>query len=87
MAEEPQFPPIPAIGDIIDRKDRFIQMKFSVIKCSSCQAKYTREFKPGDYTFKKLDDEECEKCHSRSGKIEEIYSEWIDPKKEKKKKK
>ncbi|TFG07070.1 MAG: hypothetical protein EU539_06000 [Promethearchaeota archaeon] len=87
MGEEPQFPPIPAIGDIIDRKDRFFQRKYTVIKCETCQAKYKREFKPGDFTFKKLPDEECEKCHARGAKIEEIYSEWIDPKKEKKKKK
>ena len=89
--DEPQLPPIPAIGDIIDRKDRFIEKKYTVIKCDNCQAKYQREFRPGDFTFKKVADEECDKCHRKKITIQEIYSEWIDPKKgpkkEKKKKK
>jgi len=42
-------------------------------------------FKVGDFTFKKLEDEECEKCHrNKSLIIEEIYSEWVDPKKKSK---
>ncbi|MFW9772214.1 MAG: hypothetical protein ACFFFB_02390 [Candidatus Heimdallarchaeota archaeon] len=82
MSEEPQFPDIPDLGEI-DRKDRFIQKKTSVIKCSQCKAKRERPFKVGDYTFKKLNDEECEKCHSTMSSIEEIYAEWVDPKKSK----
>ena len=81
---EPQFPPIPAIGDILDRKERFIQEKYTVLKCNSCQAKITRNFKNGDFTFKKLTDQQCEKCHSNKLSIVEIYSEWVDPKKKKK---
>lgn len=82
--DEPQLPPIPDIGDIIDRKKRFVERKHSVIKCEKCQANYSREFKPGDYFFKKLTEEECDKCHrSKSLTIVEIYSEWIDPKKSK----
>ncbi|MFX1356196.1 MAG: hypothetical protein ACFFA8_02845 [Promethearchaeota archaeon] len=85
MSEEPQFPPIPDIGEILSRKDRFIEKKTAVLKCKECQNKYERPFKIGDFTFKKLDDEECEKCHSsKSLYIEEIYSEWIDPKKKSK---
>ncbi len=85
--DEPQLPPIPAIGDIIDRKDKFVEEKHTVITCGSCQAKYSRTFKPGDFTFKKISDEECDKCHKRNAlKIFEIYSEWIDSKKKKKKK-
>jgi 5-methylcytosine-specific restriction endonuclease McrBC GTP-binding regulatory subunit McrB len=87
MGEEPQLPPIPAISDEFNRKDRVIERKYSVIKCESCQVKYTREFKAGDFTFKKLDDEECNKCNKKEASIVEIYSEWVDPKKEKKKKK
>lgn len=86
MSDEPNLPPIPAIGDIIDRKDRFFEEKYTVIKCGSCQAKYSRTFKPGDFTFKKITDEECDKCHRRKVlNVVEIYSEWIDPKKKKKK--
>ena len=82
MAEEPQLPPIPAIGDILERKDRFVERKHSVIKCGECQADFLRLFKTGDFVFKKLTDEECEKCHrSKSLTIIEIYSEWVDPKK------
>jgi len=83
--DEPQFPPIPAIGDILDRKARFIENIYSILKCESCQAKITRSFKPGDFTFKKISDEECEKCRLRKLTIEEIYSEWVDPRKKKKK--
>jgi hypothetical protein len=84
MSEEPQLPELPDIGDILDRKDRFIEKKHSVLKCNKCKATYTRDFKVGDYTFKKLADEECIECKvSKSLLIEEIYSEWIDPKKKK----
>lgn len=82
MSEEPQFPEIPDLGEI-DRKDRFIQKKTTVIKCSDCKARKERPFVVGDYTFKKLTDEECEKCHSKMSTIEEIYAEWVDPKKSK----
>jgi hypothetical protein len=82
MAEEPQLPSIPAIGEILDRKKKFVERKTTVLKCDSCQENYSRLFKPGDFVFKKLTEEECEKCHrSRSLTIVEIYSEWVDPKK------
>jgi hypothetical protein len=82
MAEEPQLPGIPAIGDIVDRKKRFVEKKHTVLKCEACTEKFSRKFKPGDYVFKKIGDEECEKCHkTRSITIVEIYSEWIDPRK------
>jgi hypothetical protein len=80
--DEPQLPPIPAIGEILDRKDRFVEKKYSVIKCGECKADFSRLFKAGDFVFKKLTDEECEKCHqSKSLTVIEIYSEWVDPKK------
>ena len=88
MAEEPQFPPIPDIGEILERKDRFYQKITSVLKCGACSAKYDRIFTPGDYTFKKLTDEECTKCHGKNSlTIIEIYSTWLDPKKSPKKNK
>ncbi|MHA2394128.1 MAG: hypothetical protein ACXAEX_19510 [Promethearchaeota archaeon] len=84
MAEEPQLPPIPAIGEILDRKKRFVEKKYSVIKCDACQDDFSRAFKAGDFVFKKLSDEKCEKCQkSGSLTVVEIYSEWIDPKKKK----
>lgn len=84
MSEEPQLPPIPDIGKVLDRKDRMINKVFSVIQCRDCQAKYTREFKKGDFTFKQLKDEECNSCKSSDSlRIIEIYSKWIDPKKKK----
>jgi DNA replicative helicase MCM subunit Mcm2 (Cdc46/Mcm family) len=86
MAEEPQLPPIPAIGEILDRKKKFVEKKHTVIKCSSCKETFSREFKEGDYVFKKLEGESCEKCQQKGSlTIIEIYSEWIDPKKNKKK--
>ena len=84
MSEEPEFPPLPDIGEILDRKDRFIPKKTTVLKCRECNSKYTREFIIGDYVFKKIDDEECKEClRTRTLSIDEIYSEWIDPKKNK----
>jgi len=84
MAEEPQFPPIPDIGEILYRKDRFVQKVTTMIKCKKCKGSYSRAFKEGDYTYKNITDEECLKCHeSHDLKITEIYSEWIDPKKKK----
>ncbi|MEJ2293929.1 MAG: hypothetical protein P8Y23_04105 [Candidatus Lokiarchaeota archaeon] len=83
MSEEPQLPPMPDLGDILDRKKRMVEKITTVIKCKECKAKYERPFKVGDYTFKALSDEICEKCKkSQSLDIEEIYSEWIDPKKQ-----
>ena len=80
---QPSLPPIPAISDW-DRKKGFVEKKHSIIKCGNCKEDFSRIFKPGDYVFKKVEDEECEKCHrTKSLTIVEIYSEWIDPKKEK----
>lgn len=82
MSEEPQFPPIPDIGNILKLKDYVIQKITSVVKCRKCSAKYERSFKKGDYTFKKLSEEECIKCKKKNSlTIEEIFSEWMDPKK------
>ncbi|MFX0001034.1 MAG: hypothetical protein ACFE9Q_12545 [Candidatus Hodarchaeota archaeon] len=82
MAEEPQLPPIPSIGDILDRKKRFVEKKHSVIKCGNCSESFSRTFKPGDFVFKRIEDEECKKCQrTRTLTVVEIYSEWVDPKK------
>jgi len=83
MAEEPQFPPIPDVGEVLTRKKKLKERVKSVIKCSNCKKEYTREFKPGDYTFKKLLDEECKECRKKEVlTITEIFSEWYNPKKE-----
>jgi hypothetical protein len=82
--DEPQLPPIPAIGEILDRKKYMVERKHTVIKCGKCKADFSREFKQGDFVFKKLTEKECEKCHqTKSLTIIEIYSEWVDPKKKK----
>ena len=82
MSEEPQLPLIPDLGDILDRKKSLVEKISTVLKCSSCNAKYDREFKPGDFTFKKLTDENCKECdEEKTLIIQEIYSEWIKPKK------
>ena len=82
MSDEPILPPIPALSDDIRRKERMIEDKYSVIKCQNCHAKITRSFERGDFTFKKLTDKSCEKCKGQLT-IDEIYSEWVDPKKKK----
>ena len=82
MSDEPVFPNIPDVGDVIDRKKRFVEKKHTVIKCGSCQADFSRIFQAGDFVFKKLTDEDCEKCHKNKAlTIVEIYMEWIDPNK------
>ena len=84
MGEEPELPMIPDIGDILDRKDKMVEKITTVIKCRSCNVKYTRSYKSGDFTFKKITDEKCKECSKDNVLvIEEIYSEWIDPKKKK----
>ncbi len=84
MSDEPVLPPIPAIGEVLDRKKNMVEKKYSVIKCGDCKADFSREFKPGDFVFKKLTDNECEKCQqTKSLTVIEIYSEWVDPKKKK----
>ncbi len=82
MSEEPQFPPLPDIGDILERKKNLVELIFSVLKCNSCRAKYERTFIPGDYTFKNLEDEACKKCSKKNSlTITEIYSNWVKPNK------
>ncbi len=82
MSEEPQFPPIPDIGDILKLKEGVVQKITSVIKCRECLTKYDRPFKPGDFTFKTLMEEECSNCNQKGLLvIEEIFSEWMDQKK------
>ncbi|MFX1396714.1 MAG: hypothetical protein ACFFAS_06675 [Promethearchaeota archaeon] len=82
MSEEPQFPPLPDIGEVLERKKRLIQKVISVVKCGNCNAKYERGFLPGDYTFKKNNEEICQKCREKGNiTIEEIFSEWVEPKK------
>ncbi len=82
MSDEPNLPAIPAIGEVLDRKKRFVEKKYSVIKCGECKEDFSRTFIPGDFVFKKLIDEECRRCKKiKTLEIVEIYSEWIDPKK------
>ncbi|MHA1670549.1 MAG: hypothetical protein ACTSV5_08200 [Promethearchaeota archaeon] len=84
MSENPELPMIPDIGEILDRKDKMVEKITTVIKCRSCNVKYSRLYKPEDFTFKKLTDEKCKECSKDNVLIiEEIYSEWINPKKKK----
>ena len=86
MTEDPfeNIPQIPDVGDALVRKKRLVERITTIVKCEECKEKYSRVFKPGDYIFKKVPEEECEKCHKlQSLTIIEIYSEWIDPKKKK----
>ena len=81
MSDEPQFPPIPSIGEILDRKKQMVEAKFSVVKCKSCGAKKERPFQEGDYVFKKLSEENCDSCKTENVFIAEIFSEWKMPEK------
>jgi len=83
--DEPQFPPLPDIGEHVigKKRDKLIIKEYTIIKCRKCQTERTQPFKPGDYIFKDLPNE-CEKCHNKSSlSIVSIYSEFIDLKKQK----
>ena len=84
IGEEPELPPLPDIGEVLSRKDRFKERVKTVTKCSNCKNEIIRPFKPGEYTFLNLSGEKCDKC-SKIGTLTiiEIFSEWYDPKKEK----
>lgn len=81
MSDEPQFPPLPSIGDVLIRKKKMEEKKYSIIKCKSCQVKKERMFQEGDYVFKNLNEEICSSCNKKALYISEIYSEWKLPKK------
>ncbi|MHA1272892.1 MAG: hypothetical protein ACTSQS_05595 [Promethearchaeota archaeon] len=86
MSEEPQFPPIPDIGEHVLGKSKKEPREYTVVKCENCKKDYSRPFKVGDYVFKEVINEECPFCKKKDDlNIIEIYSEWINPKKEKKK--
>ncbi len=84
MAEDPQFPDIPALGDILDRKKNLEEFKYSIVKCKSCGVKNQRKFKEGDYVFKKVPEEQCDSCKKNDLIISEIFCEWKQPEKKKK---
>ena len=84
IGEEPELPPLPDIGDVLDRKKRFKERVKTVIKCDKCKEETIKPFTPGEYTFMKLSGEKCIKCDKKDTlTIVEIFSEWYDPKKEK----
>ncbi|MHA1340993.1 MAG: hypothetical protein ACTSRZ_13665 [Promethearchaeota archaeon] len=76
MSEEPNLPPIPSIGDVLTRKKGYIEYKYTVLLCTSCNAKTERLFKEGDYVFKKIEDKPCQKCSNVEFTITEIYAEY-----------
>jgi predicted RNA-binding protein len=68
---------------VLSRKDKFVERVKTVIKCKECKKETIRAFNKGDYIFKDLPDEKCEKCHKKGTlSIVEIFSEWYNPKKE-----
>ncbi len=81
MSDEPQFPPIPSIGDVLIRKKKMKEKKSSIIKCKSCKVKNERLFQEGDFVFKNLSDDICSSCNKKTLYISEIFSEWKLPEK------
>lgn len=76
ISEEPQFPSIPSIGDVVTRKDNMKEFKTTVLKCSGCAHKKNRTFQEGDFVFKKIEEEKCEKCGNREYSVVEIFAEY-----------
>ncbi|OLS13207.1 MAG: hypothetical protein RBG13Loki_3188 [Promethearchaeota archaeon CR_4] len=76
MSEEPQLPPIPAIGGL-DKKERKRKkaVKISTLHCK-CGENFQREFAVGDFLYKESDDK-CQKCGKTQTTIVEIYQENV----------
>ncbi|MHA1230035.1 MAG: hypothetical protein ACTSRP_24080 [Candidatus Helarchaeota archaeon] len=72
-----EFPMIPSIyGDERPRKT------ITELKCLHCNNIQVRDFKGGDFIFKKINDEKCNKC-SRFDLIINSIHDIIDPTKSK----
>lgn len=76
ISDEPQFPSIPSIGDVVTRKDNLKEFKTTVFKCTGCGHKKNQLFQEGDFVFKKFKEEECEKCGIHEYMIVEIFAEY-----------
>jgi len=86
VGEEPVLPPIPAIGDNVlsKKRDKLIVKEYTIIKCIECKSENKRRFEVGDFVFKRITNKNCTQCNKKNSLIiSEIFSEWIDPKKEK----
>ena len=63
-----EFPMIPSLfGDGKNRKT------ITELKCLKCNHIQTRDFKVGDYIFKKVMDEKCDKCGSSKLVIDSVH--------------
>jgi hypothetical protein len=85
ISDEPQFPSIPSIGDVVTRKDNMKEFKTTVLKCIGCGHKKNRSFQEGDFVFKKFEEEECEKCGIHEYTIVEIFAVYKKEERRKKK--
>lgn len=73
-SEEPQLPPIPAVGGQ-KRKD-MEPVVLTVVACTQCHHEFTRVFHMGDHVYKRLDDEPCPRCEHPRLEIRAIYQEY-----------
>ncbi len=76
MSEEPVFPPIPSIGEVLTRKKNMKEIKTTILKCKGCGNKTIRPFKEGDYVFKIIEEINCTKCLKKEYSIIEIFAEF-----------
>ncbi|GAB4320583.1 MAG: hypothetical protein Kow0069_24600 [Promethearchaeota archaeon] len=65
--EEPNLPPIPSLGG--DLPKNVEEYPVTVVSCYGCGHAQVREFRAGDYAFKKIPDHACPKC----GKADVLY--------------
>jgi hypothetical protein len=76
MSEEPQFPPIPSMGEEI--KKNMIEKKTSILKCDNCGRSAKRPFEAGDYVFAKIENgKSCPQCSNTNYTIMQIHGEWV----------
>ncbi|MHA1269770.1 MAG: hypothetical protein ACTSPY_08310 [Candidatus Helarchaeota archaeon] len=72
-----EFPMIPGLyGDERPRKT------ITELKCPKCESIQIRDFKVGDYIFKKIEDEICKKCKHHGLLINSVH-DIVDPNKAK----
>ena len=87
ISDEPQFPYIPSIGDVVTRKDNLKEFKTTIFKCTDCGYKKNQPVQAGDFVFKKFKEDKCEKCGNHEYTIVEIFAEYKKEDKRKRKEK
>ena len=83
MGEEPKFPPLKAVGNVLNRKKVLERFKCSTVKRKFYGVKNQRKSKDGHYVLKNGPEEQFDSYEKNELIISEIFSEWKQPEKRK----